>query len=433
MGNLISINASVVSCTGRLNAYNSANFFINGRYKFDYEMDNIQVSIENEDDAHIFAVFDELDRQNSTITEELESIYENMESDIGSSLFKLKKCIKSAVDSLGSPSNKNYSFCGFLIAGGKAIAVSTGDSQVFLHRKGNLKRLTTDFEKAMRLRRLGILTEEQAELVSRQQSKAVGDEDGISCSEVIEIKKGDIILLAGNDLGALVEENKINEILSSDRDTWFTSNMIVSEAMQSGGEHNTTSMVIAIEDEGADDIGVYVDNDQTDDIITEGIEEEYMDRKRTTKRRKYHFNKQKALSTLISVTTVLVIIAGIILTAYKIWEIKYRGDDPSNIVDPSPTPVSTQEPEASPDVTPTSTEPSATPIPTPTPTVQPTPTSGTTTYTVVDGDTLFGIAGKFYNSNLMDKVEDIKKANELTSDNIFVGQKLIIPDPDKTE
>ena len=94
---------------------------------------------------------------------------------------------------------------------------------------------------------------------------------------------------------------------------------------------------------------------------------------------------------------------------------------------PTPTPTSTATPTPTPTPTPTVTKtPTATPKPTvtpkPTATPTPTPTSSAFYYTVVSGDTLSGIAARFKRT-----VSAIKTANKLTSDNIKIGQKLLIP------
>ncbi len=87
------------------------------------------------------------------------------------------------------------------------------------------------------------------------------------------------------------------------------------------------------------------------------------------------------------------------------------------------------EPTATPTPAPTATAtPSATPTPTPTPTATktatptPTPTATAKTYIVVSGDTLSKIAAKFGVT-----VTALKTANNLTSDTIKIGQKLVIP------
>ena len=71
---------------------------------------------------------------------------------------------------------------------------------------------------------------------------------------------------------------------------------------------------------------------------------------------------------------------------------------------------------------PTSAPQAATPTPVPS-----TPVTGGTTYVVQAGDTLWGISMKYSVS-----VASIKSANGLTSDFIYVGQRLIIPAPGST-
>ena len=91
----------------------------------------------------------------------------------------------------------------------------------------------------------------------------------------------------------------------------------------------------------------------------------------------------------------------------------------------SPTPTKTPTPTVKPTATPTPTKsPTPTPTvkPTATPTATPTPTATAFYYTVVSGDTLSRIAARFNRT-----VAAIKTANNLTSDVIKIGQKLLIP------
>ena len=88
---------------------------------------------------------------------------------------------------------------------------------------------------------------------------------------------------------------------------------------------------------------------------------------------------------------------------------------------PTPTPTVTKTPV--PTLAPTPT-PTTTPKPTTTATPKPTatPTATAFYYTVVSGDTLNSIATRFKKT-----VAAIKTANNLTSDTIRIGQKLLIP------
>jgi LysM repeat protein len=94
---------------------------------------------------------------------------------------------------------------------------------------------------------------------------------------------------------------------------------------------------------------------------------------------------------------------------------------------PTPTPTATSTPTPTPTRSATPT-PTRTPTPTPTPTrtvtptVTPSPTSTSFFYTVVSGDTLSGLAVRFNRT-----VSAIRAANNLTSDLIRIGQRLLIP------
>lgn len=98
---------------------------------------------------------------------------------------------------------------------------------------------------------------------------------------------------------------------------------------------------------------------------------------------------------------------------------------PAVLVEPTATATPTPTTTATPTPTPTRT---ATPTPTPTRTVTPTltptptPTSTSFIYTVVSGDTLSGLAVRFKRT-----VSAIRTANNLTSDVIKIGQRLLIP------
>jgi LysM repeat protein len=90
----------------------------------------------------------------------------------------------------------------------------------------------------------------------------------------------------------------------------------------------------------------------------------------------------------------------------------------------TPTPTETSTPTATATTTPT---PTITPTETPTPTVTLTPTaSGPFVYTVLEGDTLFGIAERFG----VDLVTIIAINNLDPSDPIDPGDELTIPGPD---
>jgi LysM repeat protein len=91
--------------------------------------------------------------------------------------------------------------------------------------------------------------------------------------------------------------------------------------------------------------------------------------------------------------------------------------------DASASPTTAVSPSPSPEPSETA-SPTASPTATPEPTPAPTPTPAPVTYIVQSGDTLNAIAARFGTT-----VQAIMDANGLTSDEILIGQVLIIPVP----
>lgn len=122
------------------------------------------------------------------------------------------------------------------------------------------------------------------------------------------------------------------------------------------------------------------------------------------------------------VPAILAGLAGLILLAFVVLVFNFFtvGAGAALLRTSTPTPTETSTP------TPTATPVPATPTPqftdTPTNTPGPSPTPTPIIYTVVDGDTLFGIASKFQVD-----VEAIKIYNNLPNDILGVGKVLTIP------
>lgn len=141
---------------------------------------------------------------------------------------------------------------------------------------------------------------------------------------------------------------------------------------------------------------------------------------------KYQKRQQRApRSFVVGAIALLLIFIGSVLVFQ--W---YRNPDAAvfSFFAPTATPTMTATATETP-LPPTNTPlpPTATPTETQTPTITPTPTiSGPFIYTVQEGDTLFSIAEQFGIP-----LSRLMEVNDLVDGSIFVGDQLLIPDPNE--
>lgn len=263
MGNMIKLRASVTSYAGNSET-NNDNFYMNGRFMYEHETDNIQVSIENSNEFYVFAVSDSLDVSDPqkeifiSIARELKRCHEKEllnEGDLSDKSQKLCQCIQEMYNLLTSVSidkpedaSKKASFTGILLQENKAVIVSIGSGRAYLLRDGNLKLLTVDVEKTERLLRLGIITQEQVKILSSRYG--IPTEESvyqIRKSEEFNIKEGDTILLCTDGIANSVDNETIKEILLSGKNTDEIANKLVKEAINNGSQDNMTALAIRID------------------------------------------------------------------------------------------------------------------------------------------------------------------------------------------
>lgn len=266
MGNSINIRASATSHAGLLKTENNNNFYMNGRFIYEHETDNIQVSIENNEEFYVFAVSDSMDVSDAekevyiSIARELKKYHEKVEAseeDLSRKIEVLGEYIQGMSNlltsiSVGKPEDaaSKASFTGMLIQGNEACLLNLGNCKAYILRKGSIKQLTMDWEKTDRLLKLGVITNEQArELSSRFGIPTEDKLNEIRKSDKFLIKEGDVFLLCTKGLTDIVETENIYEILysNSNKDPETIANKLVREAFKKGAQDNITTLVIKIE------------------------------------------------------------------------------------------------------------------------------------------------------------------------------------------
>lgn len=145
-----------------------------------------------------------------------------------------------------------------LISNGLAHIAHIGDSRAYLHRDGELRRLTKDHTVGNRMVKLKILTKKQAKTHPDAEilDRGIGKDPTVEAEvrKPLELRPGDGILLCTDGLSGYATDTEINNALLSVRsDTIKTNhpshaqliaNRLIDLALGKGGEDNVTVQYI---------------------------------------------------------------------------------------------------------------------------------------------------------------------------------------------
>lgn len=449
MENLVKISSSATSHTGTIKTVNEDNFYINGRYMHEYEANCVQVSVETSGREYLFAVSDSMDREipnkstSISAVREIRKLHQSMKSSSKNIEIKfelLSECVEETNNLLhsvlignGDDEHKKPAFAGLLISEKRAAVLNSGSSRVYMIRDGSFKQLTTDYKKTERLLKMGIITREQAELLSSRFGIPTDQgRTGIEKKELDNIKRGDIFLLCSNGLSDAVDDERIFEILTENKDTGYISNALVKEALKKGGKDNITALVVRIEKVWGEE--------ETKTKTTQGIftYKNVADRlnklPQLNAQPKARRKKIRLIKRIVSTTIAVLIIIGVIYGLYKLWADIANNDSSKEALQPSKTTQTDNAAEEGLELTDENSQPDDELLE---------PESGVdgvdaedseniVTYTVQSGDNLYKISKKYYGDP--EKYTLIMNANNIEDANlIHVGQVLVIPDADSFE
>ena len=124
---------------------------------------------------------------------------------------------------------------------------SVGDSRLYLLRKGEiLSQITVDDTYINKLIVDGVITEKEAETHPQRHvlTKAVGISKKIETEEeVIELQKGDTLLLCSDGVTNMVEKKDIENILKESKKV-DTALKLIEKSNENGGQDNITAIVV---------------------------------------------------------------------------------------------------------------------------------------------------------------------------------------------
>jgi protein phosphatase len=138
-----------------------------------------------------------------------------------------------------------------LIRDDQCACVWAGDSRLYLHREGQLSKVTRDHSQVEELRLAGTLTDEEALMHPARNliTRAIGAADELELDEIgMSVKEGDTFLLCSDGLTNEVMEQEIAAVLMTG-DCRQATDTLIDLALRNGGRDNVTVVVVRDEEQ----------------------------------------------------------------------------------------------------------------------------------------------------------------------------------------
>jgi protein phosphatase len=460
MGNAVKVSFSAVTHAGTSYTVNNDRIYANGRFIHPSAADYAQVSLEMVDTRFFFALSGNMEDDESGVSliSDLKKFHQKAlasSKGINVKLDDLVQCVEQASNLIHSLSlgdndfgDKRPSFSGILIEEGNIAAVSLGSYRIYKLEGETFKLFVNDYKRAERLLKMGIISDEQAEILTKQQKAAM--EEGsttVKKSDIHPLRPGTTYLICSTGLSDFVDEDTIYDILASEAEPDQAAGELVTEALKKEPDEAISALVIRIEEAG-EQYGYDDDDDRPGQSRTPSVRVQPRYGNVAARKRQMPVDVGKIAAVLVLV----VLAAAVILGGYRLWKL-FSPQARDTVVDQDQTAggSDTDRDDLS----------DADEIPGGSDTTPADATNGNddtgaddndddgdegqtgtgsgtgsntigpegTKYTVKAGDMLMVIAKKFYGDE--SKYKLIMEANEIEDPNkIFVGQELIIPPAD---
>ena len=457
MGNAVKVSFSAVTHAGTSYTVNNDRIYANGRFIHPSAADYAQISLEMVGTRFFFALSGQMEDDESGVSliSDLKKFHQKASASskgINVKLDDLVQVVEQASNLIHSLSlgdndfgDRKPSFSGILIEDGHIAAVSLGSYRIYKLEGETFKLFVNDYKRAERLLKMGIISDEQAELLTKQQKAAMDEaRTTVKKSDIYPIRTGTTYLICSTGLSDSVDEDTIYDILASGAEPDETAGELVAEALKKEPEEAVSAMVIRIEDANeqydyGDDMARPIQNRAP----SVRVQPRYSGNT-AARRRQIPVDVGKIAAILVLV----VLATAVILGGYKLWKMlspqakdtvvdnvttnngnNTEGED-SSPDDDTQDEVEPDEDYEQADETNDNAEDDETGQPG-------TPSGGNsgdsyeigpdgTTYIVKPGDMLMAIAKKFYGDE--SKYVLIMKANNIEDPNkIYVDQELKIP------
>jgi serine/threonine protein phosphatase PrpC len=140
-------------------------------------------------------------------------------------------------------------------AAGEEVAIGhVGDSRAYRLRAGKLEQLTRDHSLVEEMRRMGQLTDAQAEDHPQRSiiTRALGPEPEVEPDvQTVPAAPGDVFLICSDGLTTMLAEEQIAKLLAGATSMGAAVRALIDEANRAGGRDNITALAFRLEDAAA--------------------------------------------------------------------------------------------------------------------------------------------------------------------------------------
>jgi serine/threonine protein phosphatase PrpC len=188
-----------------------------------------------------------------------------MESDLERHSNLLKMAVRIAHDQVLRAISRDGSLYGMgttvvtlLLSGSIAAVAHVGDSRAYRLRGHQLEQLTQDHTWVHEQVIAGFLSKEQARShpLKNVVTRALGGESDVLVDvKEVEVQPGDLFLLCSDGLTGMLSDLDIRDRLASGRSLPEICRTLINDSNARGGIDNVTVVLLAIEEEGAEDEG----------------------------------------------------------------------------------------------------------------------------------------------------------------------------------
>ncbi|HEX8085848.1 MAG TPA: Stp1/IreP family PP2C-type Ser/Thr phosphatase [Solirubrobacteraceae bacterium] len=171
---------------------------------------------------------------------------------------RLAEIVQQANERIHAVSREDSSRAGMgttmtvLLFGEDEVTVAhVGDSRAYLLRDGELERLTEDHSLVEEYRRLGRLTDEEAENHPQRSiiTRALGPEEHVDVdTRTLRGRAGDVFLICSDGLTTMIKEALIAETLRSAPSLHDAGERLIEAANDAGGRDNITVILVRLEE-----------------------------------------------------------------------------------------------------------------------------------------------------------------------------------------